>query len=273
MDPVDAVGECAGAARLARLRQRVSRRALERAVRDGAVLRPAPGPYALPGCPPDVLAAAAVSGVRSCHSAAAAWGLDLISPPRQPHVTTRRGSRATWPAAVTHHRDVPDVDGLTDVVTTVLDCLRCLPRRTALVPLDSALRRGLLSAEDLQTAAKSLNRNDPRRPSLRLADPACGSPLETVARIDLLDEGYPVETQQFVEGVGWVDFLIDGWLVVEVDGYQFHADPKAFANDRRRDAELRARGLTVLRFTYEQVLNRSQWVLSMVRQVHRRGPG
>jgi very-short-patch-repair endonuclease len=274
VDPVDAVAQCGGAARWARLSRRVPRRALASAVSAGELLSPGPGLYVLPGCPADVLAAAAVSGVRSCHSAAQALGLDLIGPPRRPHVTTRRGSRTTWPGAEVHHRDVVDLDGLTDPLTTVLDCLRCLPRRVALVPLDCALRRGLVSLEDLSVAAKSWNRRDPRRNLLRWADPDCGSALETVARVDLAGEGYALQTQQVREPAGRVDFLVDGWLVVEVDGFAFHADRVQFAEDRRRDAELARRGFVVLRFTFEQVLNRREWWLGVVRDVHERGrPG
>jgi len=51
-----------------------------------------------------------------------------------------------------------------------------------------------------------------------------------------------------------VDFL---WrsarVVVEVDGYAFHASARSFAADRRRDAELTAAGYRVLRFTWADV--------------------
>ncbi|MEZ0494383.1 hypothetical protein AB2L28_19270 [Kineococcus sp. TBRC 1896] len=66
-----------------------------------------------------------------------------------------------------------DLDGCTDPLTTVLDCLRCLPPRFAL--------------EELQAAAAAMNRNDPRRRLVVWVDPECGSALESVARYDLLD--------------------------------------------------------------------------------------
>jgi len=51
-----------------------------------------------------------------------------------------------------------------------------------------------------------------------------------------------------------VDFL---WrregLAVEIDGYAFHADRAAFESDRRRDADLAARGIQVMRITWRQV--------------------
>jgi very-short-patch-repair endonuclease len=272
MDAVDALSSCGGAARQARLKHLVPRRALAAAVRAGEVLTPGKGLYSLPDCPRDVLAAAAVSGVRSCQSAAAAYGLDLVEPPVEPHVTTRRGSKQEWPRTVVHHRDVVDLEGLTDPLTTVLDCLTCLPRRCALAPADSALRRGLLTVEDLELAAKGMNRSDPRRALLARADPECGSALESVARMDLLDEGYDLRTQEFLSPAGRVDFLIDDWLVVEVDGYEYHAGRGPFAEDRRRDAELERRGFVVLRFTWAQILHDREWYLAVVQDTWARGP-
>jgi very-short-patch-repair endonuclease len=51
-----------------------------------------------------------------------------------------------------------------------------------------------------------------------------------------------------------VDFL---WraerLVVEVDGFAYHRTREAFERDRRKDADLQARGLRTTRVTYRQI--------------------
>ena len=52
-------------------------------------------------------------------------------------------------------------------------------------------------------------------------------------------------------GDGRVDLLIDGWLVIELDGDEFH-DPVA---DRERNAALVRLGYRVHRFGYDQVIN------------------
>jgi very-short-patch-repair endonuclease len=54
---------------------------------------------------------------------------------------------------------------------------------------------------------------------------------------------------------GWeVDFFWrEASLVVEVDGYATHSSPRAFERDRRKDAELAARGLRVQRFSAKRV--------------------
>ena len=51
-----------------------------------------------------------------------------------------------------------------------------------------------------------------------------------------------------------VDFLWpDAQLVVEVDGFAFHGSRTAFERDRRKQAELVARGLRVSRVTWRQI--------------------
>ncbi len=271
MDPLDAVLACGGAARTARLLTMTPRRSLAAAVRSGELRRPAPGLFATPDVEPDLLAAVALRGVRSCHTAAAALGFDLVDPPARPHVTCPRGSRGSWPGTTVHRRTVRDLDGCTDPLTTVLDCLRCLPGRFALVPVDSALRQDRVSLDELHEAAAAMNRNDPRRHLVAWADPDCGSPLESVARYDLLEAGFSVRTQRVLDPAGRVDFVIDGWLVVEVDGFRFHADPAQRSEDLRRDVELRRLGLQVLRFSWEQVVRQREWWLQAVRDVHARG--
>lgn len=119
-----------------------------------------------------------------------------------------------------------------------------------------------------------MNRDDDRRRLIAWADPGYGSPLESIGRYDLLEAGYAVRTQRVLEPAGRVDSLLDH-LVVELDGYEFHADRQRFAEDRRRDTELARRGFTVLRFTWDQVVHhRARWS-RVVHGTHRgwRGAG
>ena len=65
---------------------------------------------------------------------------------------------------------------------------------------------------------------------------------------------------------GWkVDFV---WrekrLVVETDGARFHGVPAAVTRDRRKDADLRSRGYTVLRYSWSQVVNEPEFVLAEI---------
>ena len=53
-------------------------------------------------------------------------------------------------------------------------------------------------------------------------------------------------------------------LVVEVDGKAFHTTPRKFESDRRRDAALIARGLRVMRVTWQQLEREPERVLADV---------
>ncbi|WP_245690631.1 DUF559 domain-containing protein [Actinomyces ruminicola] len=56
-----------------------------------------------------------------------------------------------------------------------------------------------------------------------------------------------------ISRVGEVDLLVDGWPVLELDGYSYHEDEYQFGLDRRRDRELTRRGYRVVRFTRQDV--------------------
>lgn len=90
------------------------------------------------------------------------------------------------------------------------------------------------------------------------------SPLETLARIQLRAAGLDVADGVVIAGVGEVDLVVDGWLVVELDGSTFHSDPWTFDQDRRRDRELVRRGYAVVRFTSNDV--RSGKIVTDVRR-------
>jgi very-short-patch-repair endonuclease len=64
-------------------------------------------------------------------------------------------------------------------------------------------------------------------------------------------------------------------LVIEADGRSWHMRHGAFESDRRRDNELAARGIQVLRFTYEMLTEDPEGCLETIRRVGqlRRAPG
>jgi very-short-patch-repair endonuclease len=68
-------------------------------------------------------------------------------------------------------------------------------------------------------------------------------------------------TNVLVEGQE-VDFLwSEARLVVEVDGFAFHASRSAFESDRRRDARLAALGYRVVRTTWRQIVEEPEATL------------
>jgi very-short-patch-repair endonuclease len=67
-----------------------------------------------------------------------------------------------------------------------------------------------------------------------------------------------------IEGVGRVDLLVCDWLVVEVDGFAFHADRASYRADRDRANALAARGFSLVRVTYEDVMFRLPETVAMI---------
>ena len=157
---------------------------------------------------------------------------------------------------------------------TVLDLCRTLPHAEAVAAADSALRQRLLRVPDLVEAAAALA-PAAGRPQVRevvtRVDPRCGSVLETLCRLVLEDGALrPFETQHVVRSgrttLGRVDFA---WperrLVVEVDGFAFHADRATYRSDRRRGNALVLTGWRVLRFSWEDVVGSPAVVVAVVR--------
>lgn len=62
---------------------------------------------------------------------------------------------------------------------------------------------------------------------------------------------------------GYADVLFDDVpLIVEIDGSEFHQDRN---KDCARDTDLVAAGWTVLRITYDQLVNRPDWVIARIK--------
>ena len=134
----------------------------------------------------------------------------------------------------------------------VVDMLRCRPPLRSLIVLDEVARRGPLALDELHLDLPG-KRNAPLRRLVADATPSSASPLETIARVLLRPHGWRVQSQVVIDGVGRVDFLIEGRVVLETDGYEFHSSKEAFVRDRRRDAELVARGFVVVRASAEDL--------------------
>ena len=129
---------------------------------------------------------------------------------------------------------------------------RCLSLPHQAVLFDAALRRGLIDRFDLTLLAKGTRSR--RAWLVENCDGSAESPLETLLRIEMRALGLPVRAQCQIEGVGRVDFLVGEKLIVEVDGRDYHSDPGAFTNDRRRDRAAVGQGYAVARFTYGDVV-------------------
>jgi very-short-patch-repair endonuclease len=272
MDATTAVQKCGGAAQWTRLRRLgVSEQAVRTATAHGRIVRLESGGYATADAPPGLVAAVALGGTASHLSAARLHGLSVWVPPALAHVTIPRGGARTAPNAVVHPATLSPADveawrAVTSLRRTLLDCGRSLPLPDGVCVLDSALRERLVTCHDLQSmaaAARGPGSANVRR-AVRHIDPEAQSALESVLRVLLLTCTGVVLAQVLISGVGHVDFLVNGWLVVEGDGFEFHSTREAYREDRRRSNALTTKGHALLRFTWEDLRFRPWWVVAQV---------
>ncbi len=264
----------------------VTRKGLARALSEGALRQLGTRVIALAGPVEELELRAAVTAldaVVSHQDAARLWGVELVEAGRTPHVTVARNRSRSRHAGTSVHRstlrpDEVDVDpesGLrvTSVVRTLLDLSRNLPLEQAVVAADSALRQGLCSLPELIAghAARPRGAGRPRITRvLDLVDPASGSVLESLFRVLVVLAGLPLPQSQFhVLGGGRVIGRVDfAWphahLIVETDGFAFHADRERYRADRRRINALVLAGWRVLRFSWEDVVHHPERVVAEV---------
>ncbi|MFF3841904.1 hypothetical protein [Streptomyces sp. NPDC001930] len=177
----------------------------------------------------------------------------------------RRGLRTTTPAR------------------TVGDLIRAAAsREEAVVVADSALarravegvrREALVRYEDLTAELAAPRRGAPRARSwLRLAEPASGSPAETVARLRMGDAGLFPECQPILRTAAGPplrpDFLFRArGLAVEVEGYAFHGTRRAHERDVARFNALQScpEIRRVLRFTAGEVFRHPDRMTATIR--------
>jgi hypothetical protein len=276
MDLKQALARCGGAARSGRLlREGVP--ASDLAAAQGGPLYLARGAFALPDAPPGLAAAVRLNGVASHSTAAELQGLPLWRP-RPVHVTVA-GNRPSE-AGVRIHRarlQVDEVDAtrpVTAPLRTLLDCGRVLPLLDALVIMDAAVHRGRVRLDVLQAAADAARGHGAAalRRVVTYVDQLAESPLESVLRLLVSILNCAVRSQVRIPGVGKVDFLVDGWLALEGDGFEFHSDRRAYRNDRQRGTALVVGRYVYLRFTYEDLAGRPGWVFATVAHVLAAGP-
>lgn len=259
MNPDDIIRGLGGIAPGSALRSGgVSQDRLDRAVISGAIVRVRRGWFAVPDADSECVSAVAAGGTLSCVSALRQHGVWLmpfttlhirVDPrhhrPRSPYRPRGDAMRVHWlesAEAPSHGRDS---------VGTALDvAIRCLGAEAAIVALDSALERRLITRAELQA------RFDGRPRHARLLSRADGTSqagIETLVRVRLRSRGVRVRTQVTIRGVGRVDLLVGDRLIIETDGRQFHDDAAAFSRDRRCDLTAQALGYLVVRLSYRQI--------------------
>ena len=190
-------------------------------------------------------------------AAARVWG--TVPPGRR----ARRDELVVQQSASLEPGEVVVVDGLpcTSPLRTVTDCLRHLPPLDAVPLADAALRAGLVTAQELEAALTE--RRWPRSAAasalLPLLDGRRESVLESRSAVVMHLAGVPAPQEQvrILDAGGRFVARVDFWwpdagVVGEADGLVKYAGDDAarvVAQEKAREARLRALGLVVVRWT------------------------
>lgn len=249
-----------------------------------------PGVYRIEGAPltwlQHVNAAALWVGETGvvCHrTAAALWGLPRFAEGGPIHVShptslpPREGVRTHQTAL--RSRDIELHQGLrvTTLTRTLLDLAATEAPADVRAAVDFVLARKRLSLDDFRALViRSKGHRGVRllRSMLRAFEGGDGpTESELEARVmELIDaEGLPRPRRQLSLRVAgrWrrLDFFFPGTnVVIEADGFAWHANPISFEKDRERANALAARGLVVLHWTWHALSERRA---TLVTELHR----
>jgi very-short-patch-repair endonuclease len=197
-------------------------------------------------------------------SAAIVHGLPTMGVPELPEVM---GTSPDWLGrrAASHltHAGIAEKEigwwfgaPLTTVPRTIVDLAR-RDRRTAIMAADAAVRESLVTRAELDAAlvtARGWPGVRQAREIVALADGDAESPLESIVRLALHDDGFPLPKLQRVVAGYRVDFL---WpehrLILEADGRGKYSDD-ALWEEKKREIALRRAGYEVERIIWADVL-------------------
>ncbi|MEO3759191.1 DUF559 domain-containing protein [Mycobacterium sp. B14F4] len=172
-------------------------------------------------------------------------------------------------APLTSHRDRL----LTAPAWTAVEVARGLRRPRALATLDAALRsetcdrRELAGAAEMQAGRRGIVTV---RALIPMARPGAESPMESEARLVMLDGGLPEPCLQYEiidrDGRLWrVDFAWpDHHVAVEYDGFDWHSSPESLRRDRQKRAALEEIGWRIISIVSDDVRRRGD---GMVRRI------
>jgi Protein of unknown function (DUF559) len=246
-----------GVATFSQILAHLSRRGMQRRLRSGELVKIFPGIYSVGA--PDVFTR--LRGLDLCcgeqvavclGTAAAIFGFDTedeadlhILNPEGHNLRDHTGLKVhrRRGAPLTSYRGRP----LTTPSWTAIEVARSLCRPRALAALDAALRSQTCDPQDLLAAAKAqAGRRGivAVRELIPLARPESESPMESEARLAMLEGGLPEPVLQYEiidrDGRLWrVDFAWpDRRVAVEFDGFDWHSSREALRKDRQKRAAL-----------------------------------
>lgn len=243
---------------------------LTAAVRGGYLIRARRDHYALPGTARQVISAVRIGGRIGCVSALEAaqiFAYDTSDTHVQmPASMSRSRSPRNRNVPLTpenrdghtlHWRPSFNEDDACEYSVSIPDALaqslRCQKPWHALASLDNALFQKKVDEEDLTQIFADLPLDlQYLRP---LVDGRAEAGQETVLRMIVREAGLHYELQVWIPGVGRVDMLVEGCLVVEADSRLAHDGWERHVEDRHRDLLLASQGYMSLRPAYQHTMH------------------
>lgn len=235
-------------------------RDITRAVDDGRLRRLRRDRYAIEPVSAEVAEAVRIGGRLSCVSLLVEIGV-FVHLRGALHVHVRPGSSRVRPPRSKHtvlHWNAwsgdPEPLHAAALADALAQAVRCQQPRAAVATLDSILHHGLMSWDELLCVFDRLPER--YRTLLALVDPSAESGPETFMRLLLRTLGVAYESQVVLDGVGRVDFLVEGWLIIECDSKEFHQGWEKQVDDRRRDLAAAMKGYITIRPLASDILRR-----------------
>ena len=257
LDPALTITRLGGVARGEQLHPfGMTRSVLARAVTAGRIVRVRSGLFAVPSAHPQAVDAAAHGGALTCGAALQVhkvWVLDKDAPP---HVWVGRNGRVHPHGGcdcISHFFDGETRFGIVDVETALLHVQRCSGDEAFFCSFESSWRKGLLSRAARARIRTALP--ETARWLVGIARPDADSGLESLLRLRLHILGIRLDCQVSIPGVGAVDFVAGGRLIIEADGKENHDNPAKRHKDLVRDAAASRLGYETLRFDYAQIVH------------------
>jgi very-short-patch-repair endonuclease len=246
------------------------------AVRSNALIRVRRDHYALPGTDRHTLEAVRIGGREACVSAAREIGFFAFDSQFTHVHIPREGSRLRSPQSrkvtlAAAPRDgvelhwwplIDSADG-TEYCVGARDALaqiiRCQEPRFALAAIDTALHEHKIEPSALDHIFAHVP--EKYRGLRSRIDARVDAGQESVVRDLIRSAGYSCDIQVHIDGVGRVDLLVEGCVVVEADSRSHHKAWEEHIRDRTRDRLLAALGYVTLRLLYQDIMFDPEGVL------------
>ncbi|YCH10142.1 DUF559 domain-containing protein [Arthrobacter sp. alpha11c] len=228
--------------------------------------QPRRGVFMLGEHKPELAAALRHNAHVSCASAAPHYGLWLRKTPDLHHLACNHGHGLGFVRHRTNRFDPHPTLPIAAVEDVVLHAMACLEPPASTAIATSAIRLHGVPLELLKEQLRG-DRSRPVLDALNELDLSADSIVEIDAQHLFRAHGIAFNSQVAIPGIGRVDFLIEDFLIVEVDGFAYHSSRKSLRNDLARNNASTVNGFLVLRYPPEVIWFEPERMLAEIRAV------